>query len=157
LGKTRHSSEKVRKQAIIKLLTRDRHFLVHLFPMIEDPSQSVRKLILDQLGQEKNPSAEAFLLDYLQQGQFKIGDHSHLIACYKALGRCGSSKSIPFLRTLLFQRGWTLDFGRSIHRRGAVIALVALETEETIDLLRKASRSLLPSIRFAYRRALEVK
>ena len=156
LRMTHHSSEKVRKQAVIELFARGQHFIKHLFPLIEDPSQSVRRLILDQLGREKNRSVEALLLDYLEQARFKITDHQHLMACYRALGRCGSSDSIPFLRSLLFNRKWILDFGRSVHRKGAVVALVSLGTEEAMELLHKASRSLFPSVRIAYRKALEV-
>jgi len=156
LRMTHHSSEKVRKQAVIELFARGQHFIKHLFPLIEDPSQSVRRLILDQLGREKNRSVEALLLDYLEQARFKITDHQHLIACYRALGLCGSSDSIPFLRSLLFNRKWILDFGRSVHRKGAVVALVSLGTEEAKELLHKASRSLFPSVRIAYRKALEV-
>jgi HEAT repeat protein len=156
LRMTHHPAEKVRKQAVIQLLSCQKHFIKHLFPMIEDPSPSVRRLILDELGREKNPSIEALLLDYFEQARFKITDHQHLMACYRALGRCGSSDCIPFLRSSLFNRGWILDFGRSVHRKGAVVALVSLRTEEAIELLHKASRSLLPSVRFAYHKALEV-
>ena len=156
LRMTHHPTEKVRKQALILLFARGQHFLKHLFPLIEDPGQSVRRLILAQLGREKNRSAEALLLDYLEQARFKVGDHPHLLDCYRTLGRCGSSDSIPFLRTLLFNRGWIPDFGRSVHRKGAIVALVSLGTEEAIALVHKASRSLLPSVRFAYRKALEV-
>jgi hypothetical protein len=156
LRMTEHPAEKVRKQAVIQLLCHLKHFIKHLFPLIDDPSPSVRRLILDELGREKNPSIEALLLDYLEQARFKITDHQHLIACYRALGRCGSSDCIPFLRSLLFNRGWIFDFGRSVHRKGAISALVSLGTEDAIELLHKASKSLLPAVRFAYHKALEV-
>jgi HEAT repeat protein len=155
LKMVQHPSESVRRQVARQLLARGDDFLKRMLPLIEDPGDSVRTLILDHLGSKRSRLAEEFLLDYLDQARFKVLDHRHLLSCFEALGRCGSCQSIPFLQRSLFNRGWIPDLGRSIHRKGAVVALVSLGTEEAMALLHKASRSLLPGVRLAYRRALE--
>ena len=148
-------SEMVRKQAIKHLLTRESVSLESLFALIEDSSESIRQLILDYLIQNQNEKGEAHLVEYLQQKRFLLNNHQHIIACYKTLGKCGSSGSIPFLQKLLFKRRWLPDFSGSIHRQGAVIALIALETKEAKRLLLKASRSFFPNVRIAYKRGLK--
>jgi len=62
---------------------------------------------------------------------------------------------MPFLKGLLFSWGWIPDFGKSIHRQGTLKALKLLQTEDSERLLEKASSSLLPGIRMAYRKAME--
>lgn len=155
LKMVQHPSERVRRQAVRQLLTRGDDFLKRTFPLIDDPGDSVRTLILDHLGSKRNRLAEELLLNYLDQARFKVLDHRHLLSCFETLGRCGSCHAIPFLQSSLFNRGWIPDLGHSIHRKGAVVALVALGTEEAIALLHKASRSLRPGVRLAYRRALQ--
>lgn len=150
---THHPSEQVRKQALKSLLTRDPNTIEELFPFIEDPGESVERLMLDTLGKAKNPVAERLLLEYLEQKKFRISDPQHLLNCYRTLGRCGSSRSTPFLERLLFERGWMPDFGKSIHRQGALKALHLLGTNEALGVLEKASRSLLPGVRMAFRKA----
>lgn len=155
LKMVRHSSARVRRQAIRQLMVKDEQLLRKLFSLIEDPDASIRGLMLKQLGEARDELAEGLLLDYLEQRRFGSTDHQHILACYSTLGRCGSQRSIPFLRQTLFNRGWILGNGRSIHRRGAAIALIALGSEEAKEILRKASRSLSPVVRLAYRKALE--
>jgi HEAT repeat protein len=148
-------SERVRKQAIKHLIAKESVSLEIIFPFIEDSSKSIRQLILDYLKQNKPEKGEALLIDYLQQKRFLLNNHQHIIACYKTLGKCGSSKSIPFLQKLLFKRRWLPDFRGSIHQQGSVIALIGLETKEARRLLQKASRSFFPNVRIVYRRGLE--
>ena len=148
-------SEMVRKQALKHLFAQESVSLVTIFPFIEDSSNSIRQLILDYLKQNKHDQGEALLIEYLQQKRFLLNNHQHIIACYKTLGECGSSGSIPFLQKLLFKRCWLPDFRGSIHRQGAVIALIALETKGAKKLLLKASRSFFPNVRIAYKRGLE--
>jgi HEAT repeat protein len=155
LKMVRHSSARVRRQAIRQLMVKDEQMLKRLFPLIEDSDASIRRLMLKQLGEARDELAERLLLDYLKQRQFGSTDHQHILACYSTLGRCGSQRSVPFLRQTLVNRGWIFGNGRSIHRRGAAIALIALGTEEAREILRKASCSLSPIVRLAYRKALE--
>jgi HEAT repeat protein len=153
---TGHPSEQVRKQALKALLARDPNAIEEFFPLIDDPSEAVRGLMLDSLGKARNQSAEKLLLDYLEQRKFRIKDPQHSLACYQTLGRCGSSLSMPFLQGALFNRGWIPDFGKSIQRQGALKALDLLETQEAGLLLEKAGRSLLPGVRSACRKAIRV-
>ena len=110
-------SEMVRKQAIKHLLTQELVSLESIFTLIEDSSESIRQLILDYLKENKHEKGEALLIEYLQQKRFLLNNHQHIIACYKTLGKCGSSRSIPFLQKLLFQRRWLPDFVDGIPRR----------------------------------------
>jgi HEAT repeat protein len=153
---TCHPSEQVRKQALKALLARDPNAIEEFFPLIEDPSEAVRRLMLDSLGKARNQSAERLLLDYLEQRKFRINDPRHSLACYQTLGQCGSSLSMPFLEGVLFNRGWIPDFGKSIHRQGALKALNLLETQEAELVLERAGRSLLPGVRSACRKAIRV-
>jgi hypothetical protein len=151
----RHDSPRVRERVLRHLVARNSQILEELFPLIEDPKEPIRRLLLDSLGQDRSVLAERLLLDYLGQRRYRLKAHEHLLACYRALGRCGSSRSIPFLKRVLFRARWLPELGKSVHRRGAAIALIALGTEEAKETLHRASRSLFPSVRLAYRKALE--
>ena len=150
----RNSFEQIRKIAFDTLMARDRQLLQEVFPLIDDDSDHIRRLILQHIGEERNEFVEGLVLDYLEQRKFQRHDNQHLLVCYKALGRCGSACSIPFLRRSLLKGGWVPGFGKSVHRQGSVIALMALELDEAQNLLDKASRSLLPGVRIAYRKAM---
>ena len=151
----RHSSDGVRKQAVKHLVTLSSEVIRKLFGLIEDPNESIRNLVLSRLGEIRSEVTEDLVLNYFEKRYFAITNHKHLLACYRALGQCGSHRSIPFLRDVLFNRAWIPDF-RSTHRRGAVVALSALGTDESREMLQKASRSFFPTVRFAYRKALEL-
>ncbi len=150
-----HSSGRVRKEALKHLLGRDEEVLKELFGLIDDPDNALRRLMLDYLGSRRNKLGETLLLDYLGKGRFRPANRQHLLACYKALGRCASSGAILFLREKLLNKCWIPSSIRSLHRQGAVVALIAMETEDSKEILRKASRSLFPSVRLAYRKAVE--
>lgn len=151
----RNSSEQVRKTALDTLMARDRQLLQEIFPLIDDDSDHIRRLILQYIGEDRNEFIEGLVLDYLEQRKFQRHDNQHLLACYRALGRCGSARSIPFLRRSLLNGGWIPGFSKSAHRQGAAIALMALELDEAQNLLDKASRSLFPGVRSACRKAIE--
>ena len=148
-------SEIVRKQAIKQLIAQESVPLEIIFPFVEDSDKSIRQLILDYLKQNKTEKAEELLIKYLQQKRSLLDNQQHIIDCYKTLGKCGSSKSIPFLKKLLFKRRWLPDFRGLIHRQGSVIALMGLETKEAGKLLQKASRSFFPNVRIAYKKGLK--
>jgi HEAT repeat protein len=150
-----HPSERVRKNTLKHLIARDPQAFEKVFPLIEDPSETVRRMMLERLGQSRSEVAESLLLHYLAHRRFKLTNREHLLACYRALGRCGSRRSIPFLRGLLLDGGWIPRFCTSLHRRGAAVALMALETDEAKETLERASKSLVPSVRLASRWALE--
>lgn len=150
-----HASERLRSKALKALAVRGPEILTELFPLIEDPSDRIRRLMLEYLGQRRSELAEGLLLGYLEEKRFRREDYQHTLACYRALGGCGSSRCIPFLRRMLLDRGWIPGFGRSMHRQGAVIALNTLGMVEAKQILEKASRSIFPSVRRAYRKAME--
>lgn len=157
LNMMHHSSERVRRGALTGLLKYDSHILKRVFFLIEDPSPMIRGQIIEYLGREKNVFSEDLLRKYLERKELGITDEPHLLACYRSLGLCGSSRSIPFLKQRLMGRAWsdTLSFGTSPHRQGAAIALAALGTEDADKILEDASRSLFPGIRRAYQGAVE--
>jgi hypothetical protein len=151
----KNPSEPVRKKILKVLVDRKHQPLKDLFPLIEDPSEEIRIQALGYFGQFKNEEAEDLLLKYLKQGRFKISGPDHLRTCYLALGQCASSRSIPYLRGALLSQGWRLGSGRSLQRQCAATALFALGTAEAENILKKASRSLYPNIRFSYQKAAE--
>ena len=157
LNMTRHSSERVRRGTLTGLLKHDSHVLKRVFFLIEDPNPMIRNQIIEYLGREKNVLSEDLLREYLERKELGITDDLHLLACYRSLGLCGSSRSIPFLKQRLMGRVWSdmLSFGTSPHRKGAAIALAALGTEDADKILEDASRSLSPGIRRAYQEAVE--
>lgn len=150
-----HPSERVRGKALKALAVRGPEIVTELFPLIEDPGDGIRRRMLEYLGQRRSELAEGLLLGYLEEKRFRRKDYQHTLACYRALGRCGSPRCIPLLRRMLLDRGWIPGFSRSMHRQGAAIALNTLGMEEAKQILEKASRRIFPSVRRAYRKAME--
>ncbi len=142
----RHPSLPVRQEAI-KHAIRKGASLREVFPLIDDKDESVRRLILKQIGLTRNPAAEKLLLEYLERRTFSKEESGHVIACFTTLGLCGSSKAVPFLRKTLLHRAWMPSFWRNAHRLGAAMALRGLGLNESQEILKKASKSLFPSIR----------
>ena len=155
LKMARHPSLRVRRESLKQLLKRNGKVQQSFFFLLEDPSDIIRRGILNRLAVERNRSSEAFLLKYLDDKEYSISDRNHILGCYKALGRCGSSRSLPFLKETLEGRPWVDIFriGQSLHRRGAAMALAELETPEAHKILQQAARSLFPQIKRAARSA----
>lgn len=152
---TRHSSEKIREEAFKALLDHDPQIFTKIFHLIEDPGDGIRQMMLNHLSQSRNEQAEDLLLNYLENRCFRRTDRKHILTCYRALGRCGSSLSVPFLQNTLMGRGWKSIVGmdRSLERQGAAVALAEMKTDETDEILEKASKSPFPGIKLAYRKA----
>ena len=156
LGKmVRHSSAEVRQEAMKGLLKREPANIKALFHLIEDEDDSIRGLILRHMGQEKNKVTEALLLDYLEQGKQERSDEKHIIACFRTLGRCGSPRSIPFLRKTLLGSGWLPSFEKSSYQQGAAYALQVMGLKESQEVLEDASRSFYPSVKRLARKVIE--
>jgi hypothetical protein len=115
--------------------------------MIDDKDDSIRQLVLNQLGRSREETVEDLLLSYLSNIQFSKNEEKHLMLCFRTLGKCGSARSVSFLRDALFKGGWMPGFRRSALRRGAATALVALDLPEAELVLKDASRFLHPSLR----------
>lgn len=156
LDMARHPSLDVRREALNQLLKRNRCVRRYFFFLLEDPSDIIRREILSRLASERNRTSEYPLLEYLDQKAFKISDYNHILACYTALGKCGSSRSIPFLKATLEERSWweIFNIGGSPHRRGAAVALAELKIPEADKILLKATRSFFPHIKRAARSAI---
>jgi HEAT repeat protein len=150
-----HSSARVRQAAVKGLLRRGPASIKELFHLIEDEDDSVRRLILHHMGQERNEASETLLLQYLEEGKIKGSDDKHIIACFRTLGRCGSPRSIPFLRQTLLGRGWMPDLRSSAYRQGAALALQAMRIKGAQQVLEDASRSLKPGVRRIARKVMQ--
>jgi HEAT repeat protein len=147
----RHPSLGVRREALKQLLKRNGCVQRSFFFLLEDPSDIIRHEILNRLASERNRTSEDPLLEYLDQKMFKISDYNHILGCYAALGKCGSTRSIPFLKATLEQRSWweIVTIGRSPHRWGAAVALAELKIPEADEILRQATHSFFPPIKRA--------
>lgn len=143
----RHSSVPVRRMAIKAIAHGDGDQTAVLFEFIGDPDTSVRRVILRHLSQSRNETAEDLLLQYLQNRKFNFTETEHILECFGALGRCGSLRSVPFLRKTLLGRKWLAGLTKSAHREGAVLALVTLRIPEAWEVVEKAGRSLFPGLR----------
>lgn len=152
-----HPSKLVRNEALSTLIKRDPETINKLFPLIDDPASSVRNSFLNCLGLQRSTSSENRLLLYIEQKQFLKKDDQHIIACYKALGGCGSAKSISFLKNILLGQTWNtfVGFGKLVHRQGAAAALLSIKTEETHAILVEASQSKNPMIQQAVKLAVK--
>ncbi|MEJ2235499.1 MAG: HEAT repeat domain-containing protein [Syntrophobacterales bacterium] len=150
-----HSSARVRQTAVKGLLRRDSASIKELFHLIEDEDDSVRRLILHHMGQERNEASETLLLQHLEEGKIKGSDAKHIIACFRTLGRCGSRRSVPFLRRTLFGKSWLPDLRSPAYRQGAAFALKAIRAKEAQQVLDDASRSLKPSVRRIARKVMQ--
>ena len=148
-----HPSNKVRRKAIKELVDRDPKYAQKLFSLIDDPSKEIRTCILAAFAKQQSSALENMLLSYLKENSAQK-DSAHILTCYKALGRCGSNTSVPFLRRILLSRGWNsfMGSGKLISREGAAIALAFLDTPEAKDVLQKASKSKFGVIRKAFDR-----
>ena len=156
LNMARHSSLDVRREALKQLLKRTGRIHRSFFFLLEDPSDIIRREILNRLAAERNRTSEDPLLEYLNGKAFDIADRDHILACYETLGKCGSSRSIPFLETTLEGRPWSeiFNFSGSVHRWGAAMALAELGMPKADLILQRASRSFFPHIKRASRSAI---
>ena len=151
----RHSSASVREEAVKALLNRGPTSIRGLFHLIEDQSESVRRLVLRHMAKERNNVAEALLLGYLEKGEMERADEKHIIDCFRTLGRCGSARSIPFLRQTLIGRSWLPNLRSSAYRKGAALALGAMKMNGGWQVLEDASRSLKPGVRRLARKVMQ--
>ncbi|MFA7012168.1 MAG: HEAT repeat domain-containing protein [Desulfobacterales bacterium] len=156
LDMTRHDSENIRKQALTHLLAREGDFLDVCISMVDDSSDAVRWLALKHLGQTRNSRAEKLLTTHLENTDAREENRSHILDCYRTLGQCGDDECIGFLKKTLFPRSWVqkLGIGSTIHQEGALHALTALNPDKAGPILSKASRSFIPSVRAACKKAL---
>jgi len=152
---THHSSARVRLEALKALERRNTNMIRELFHLVNDPVLTIRRMMWNHLEQYKNEETGDLILDYLQQKKIVYRDDQQILSCFKTLGCCGTTSSIPFLGQTLLGQGWDFGTERSLWRQGTALALLELKTQEAKDVLKKASRSLFPSIRSACQKALK--
>ncbi len=148
-----HFSQRIRIEALKSLVSRKPEELVKMCLLIEDENPHIRKIMFNHLAKKRNKTVEKILLKYLTNENFKIDSQQHILACYKLLGKCGSNKSIPFLRRKLLDQPFRLN--RSYFRQGAATALWELNNDKATGVLNKAYRSFFPVIRKAHHRAFQ--
>jgi hypothetical protein len=153
LNLTRHPSLDVRREVLRQLLKRTGFVQKPFFFLLEDSNPAIRREILSRLASKRMHTSEDSLLEYLSQKEFQISDFDHILACYIALGKCGSSRSIPFLKETLEEWSWweIFSFSKSPHRRGAALALSELNLAEADKTLDEAAGSFFPPIKRAAR------
>jgi HEAT repeat protein len=152
---THHSSGWVRLAALKALERRNKNLIEELFHLINDPVLTIRRIMWNHLERYKNEKTGNLILDYLQQQKIVYRDDQQILNCFKTLGCCNTMSSTPFLGQSLLGQGWDFGSERSLRRQAAAIALFELNTQEAQDILKKASRSLFPSVRSAYQKALK--
>jgi hypothetical protein len=149
----RHPSVRVRREAVKSIFKRHANHLKDIFNLIDDKEDSIRQLVLKQLGQSRNNGVEDLLVSYLQKTKFNNTDGNHMLLCFKTLGKCGSLRSVPFLREMLIKRAWMPGSRRSINRRGAAVALASLGLPDAEEILNAAGRSIFSGLRDIVRQA----
>ncbi len=153
---TRHPALAIRRQALDLLVEWDILILADVFPLLNDPDEEIRNRVLALIGRQRDPQIERLMLDYLEQENWTIQSRDHLLACYRALGMCGSHRSLPFLRHILMQRNLNTMFavGGSVHKEGAARALQALRLRDAGEILEEGCHSMMPDTRSACRKAV---
>lgn len=148
----KHPVEQIRSSALDYFIDKPVSVLNSIFFLIDDPSMEIRIKLLKFIGSKRAVSTETMMLNYLENHTGATGDRNHLVTCYRMLGKCGSERSLPFLRKKIFSGAWTGLVGTksNSHREGALLALSELGSAESIRLLKKASQSRSPLIRKAY-------
>lgn len=152
---TEHPSGRVRLEALRALERRNKNMIKELFHLVNDPVPTIRRRMWHHLEQYKDEETGDLILDYLLKEKILYRDDQQILNCFKTLGRCGKQSSVPFLGQTLLGQVWDFGTERTIRRQGAVLALLELDTQEARDILKKASKSLLPSVRSSYQKALK--
>jgi hypothetical protein len=149
----RHTSTSVRRMAVKAIVQAHGNQTSAIFEFIDDPDASVRRIILAQMGQSRNEIVEDLLMKYLQNRKFTAAQREHIMECFKTLGKCGSLRSVPFLRKTLLHRKWMAGLRKSAYREGAALALVALKIPEARQVIEETGRSFNLGLRRIAREA----
>ena len=147
LKMTLNPGERVRMEALKAIMTRGLWVPEELVSLLDDENSIVRQLYLDYLASRRSKTTEEILLGYLRAKRFRNHNKEHLSACFRTLGRCGTTASIPYLQNALLKGGLISRFRVSPHRKGAAMALLELGSEKARLVLLEASRSVFPGIR----------
>jgi hypothetical protein len=144
-----YPSGRVRLEALRAIIQRKLWSPEKIGFLLEDESAVIRRIAIKYLGARKSETAEELLAKHIRSGKFDGRDSAELIACFKALGKSGTERSLPLLKDFLLKGGWISRFRPSTLRQGAAIALAELGTEQSLQVLEEASRSHYPAVRSA--------
>ena len=147
LKMTQHPGESVRMEALKAVMARDLWIPEELLFLLDDGNSIIRQLYLDYLASRRSQTTEGILLGYLRNKRFRNHNKEHLSACFRTLGKCGTTASIPYLQNALLKGGLISKFRTSAHRKSAAMALLELGSEKARQVLLEASRSGFPGIR----------
>lgn len=148
----KHPQEQIRTSALDYFLEKPVSVLNSLFFLIDDPSMDIRIKLMKCIGSKRAVSSETLMLQYLENFPDEDVDRNHLLSCYRILGKCGSERSLAFLKKKLFNGAWTGILGnrQSLHRQGALLALSELGSPEALKIIQKAANSRSPLVHKAY-------
>ena len=145
----RYPSERVRVEALRAIIHRKLGTPEKMSFLLGDESALIRRLAIKYMGMRKSKAAEGLLTKHIKNGKLNANDPGELIACFKALGQCGTEHCLPFLEDALLKGGWISRFRPSVLRQGAAIALAEMGTEQSLQVLQGAARSHYPAVRKA--------
>jgi HEAT repeat protein len=149
----KHPDDQVRSYTLDYFTDKPVSYLQRIFFLIDDPNMEIRIKLLKYIGSKRAVSSETLMMNYLQDIDEDQHSEAHVISCYRMLGKCGSERSIPFLRKKIFDGAWTGLFGQknTSNRSGALVALSELETTEALKLLKKAANNKSPLVKKSYK------
>jgi predicted transcriptional regulator len=147
----RYPSERVRMESLRAIIQRKLWVPEKMGFLLGDDSNLIRRLAIKYLGARKSEAAEGLLSAHIKNGKFDGDESGELIACFKALGKCGTGRSLPFLKDTLLKGGWISRFRSSTLRQGAALALSQFGTEQSLQVLEEAVKSPFPAVRSAAR------
>lgn len=143
--------EQVRIKALEKLAFRGTRLKGKYYKLVDDPNRDIRRLTLGILGAERSELAESFLLDYLANCQYSTDEAEHIYACFRALGSCGSGRSLAYLSKTLTEGAWKSLVGidKTVLRNGAAQALSLLDNPKAKLILQEGLTSKYDSVKDA--------
>ncbi len=150
-----HKSDEVRVEAVRAIMARDLWVPDKLKSLTDDGSELIRELSAEYFGSRRSESAETVLLAYLEKRRLRNKDSACLSPYIRALGRCGSTRCVPFLKKVLLKGRWISRFRESDLRDAAAYALFDLGLIEAEQVLEQASRSRFTKIRSAAQAIIE--
>ncbi|MDR2141606.1 MAG: hypothetical protein LBR11_07450 [Deltaproteobacteria bacterium] len=154
---TRHPSSMVRAAAAKAMLEHNPALIGQLASLAADPD--VTMIFRPYLQQKREPSVEKYLLRFLSDNysEHKGQAEPWILECYRTLGMCASTASLPFLSEVLLKKSWRTLVNRDLdtnHRLGAALALSLMPNDsEAQATLNKASRSAFRNVRAACQEA----
>ena len=151
-----HPDERVRMKVLSIIMLMDLWLPDRFIALVDDKSSSIRQKCLAYLGSRRSQETEMLLWNYLNTRKFKKKEQNYQLACYQALGKCGTEHVLPYLEDALLNGGLYSKFVYSPRRQGAALALKGLREGKANDILAEASKSRFPGIRKVVNAALEL-